>query len=139
MRKSIIGITIVTMLITLGGLNAAVAHAATWHNGTPKNVHGTWQRTAHAGLGSNRFSYKEGIHFSPTALDSFGLGDGLVMNHLKYRKVGHSTYILRGREYRYSKKIYQIKVIKSGKKLKWQIVSPKAYRQSSKTTWYLKH
>lgn len=129
-------LAVVTLGLITPGLTIS-SHAATWHQGTPKGLRGNWTRKAHAGLGKNRFAYTEGTRITKTHFSGYGLGDPFSLNHLKYRKLGHHSYALKGKEYIYSHKTNQIKVVRSGQRLKWRITHPKAF-QNSYSSWFLK-
>lgn len=127
----------VAALLLLGG-RPATAHATTWHAGVPSALRGIWQRTAYAGTGKNRFSFKTGIYLTRRHFTAFGLGDPFVLNHLKYHKVRHNVYAVKGVEYLYSHKVNHIQLVKTGHRLKYKITLPKAYR-SGYSPAYPKH
>lgn len=125
--KTLILAAFTTLSVSLvAPLGSQSVQAATWHKGTPKALRGTWQRTEHVS-GKYGFSFKSGIRFQKSHSTTLSLGDPFVMNHLKYKKVGKTAFVLSGIEYLYSKTYRHIKVIKHKNKIKWRCTAPKSY------------
>lgn len=90
---------IASMELLLGeGMTAPTAHAATWHNGTPTVLRGTWKtKTLTVGPGiKTQLYWKLGKSYMMTG---GGLGDGLSTNRTAYHhKAGSRYYYVRGHE-----------------------------------------
>ncbi|MTV82556.1 hypothetical protein [Secundilactobacillus folii] len=100
MKKSIL----VTIAVAAGLAGGAVttgtsAQAATWHQGMPKALRGVWHTKKIKFFGGVRFTIRIGKNYSHAAVT-----DPDVLNHTRYRYLGHHDYKVNGYEPIYSKK-----------------------------------
>ncbi|MFD1455148.1 hypothetical protein ACFQ44_05510 [Levilactobacillus lanxiensis] len=120
--KKLLALAAISLSIGLPlALNApTTAHAAKWHQGTPKVLRGTWERNKRAGQGKYAFNAKLGVKITKKGLNSYWIGDPLVLGKMKYRKTSQHVYVLKGIEMINSLKPYQVRIRRVGNRLKYQ-------------------
>ena len=120
MKKSLV-MAAVSLSIGLPlALNApATAHAAKWHQGTPKVLRGTWERRVTVGKGKSQFKATDGVKITKKGLNAYYVGDPFVLGKIKYQKASKHIYVLKGIEMINSLKPYKVRVRQVGKRLKY--------------------
>ncbi|AQW20749.1 hypothetical protein PL11_001870 [Lentilactobacillus curieae] len=99
MKKTVLALLVSAGLF--GGLTITSANteAATWHQGTPKALRGTWKTKPNRFFGNVVFTIRIGKNYSH-AMGS----DPDFLNKVKYQYLGHHYYKIRGIETVYSHK-----------------------------------
>lgn len=87
-------------LIALGGTGIISAHAASWHRGMPKALHGQWRTAGYEGKYHERTSVYIGKKtISSGEENPAGLGDiawPIVSNKGEYKYLGRHAYRIKG-------------------------------------------
>jgi len=111
------------------------AHAAKWHQGTPKVLRGTWERMETVGKGQNAFKAKMGVQVTKKRAIAYFIGDPFVLKKMQYQKTSKHVYVLKGTEALYTRKptMGKIRIHQVGKRLKFQ-----AYEDFGKQAHYEK-
>ncbi|NLR31354.1 hypothetical protein [Levilactobacillus tujiorum] len=105
------------------------ANASNWHSNTPTSIRGTWKKSKKAGSGKYSFKYNYIVRITSHSFAAQGLGDPYYISNVKYKKIGHYSYMFSGKEF-YSRKWQHIKVIATKHTIKFKIVSPKSMAMS---------
>lgn len=100
------------------------ANAPSWHSDTPIFVRGIWKKAKKSGTGKYSFKYNDIVRVTKHSFTAQGLGDPYYISNVKYKKIGHYSYITLGKE-SYSHKWQHVKIIATKHTIKFKIVSPK--------------
>lgn len=119
-KAPLVGFVVLVSLLFGVGMTTRTVHAATWHNGTPTALRGTWKtKTLLMGPGiKTKLYWQLGQSYM---ISGGGPGDGFAANHTSYHhKAGSRYYYVRGREQLYTANhdIYYYRFYKVGRKLK---------------------
>ncbi|WP_125583443.1 hypothetical protein [Levilactobacillus cerevisiae] len=120
--KKVLALAVVSLSVGLPlAMNTpTTAHAAKWHQGTPKVLRGTWERKVTVGKGT-KWAYKawDGVKITKSGLNAYYVGDPFVLGKIKHQKISKHDYMLRGIEMVNSLRPYRVRVHQVGKRLKY--------------------
>lgn len=121
--KKVLALAVVSLSVGLPlAMNTpTTAHAAKWHQGTPKVLRGTWERMETLGQGENAFKAPEVANITKSKFTAYLIGDPYMLGKLKYQKTDRHTYVLKGIETSYSHKPDWVRIHQVGKRLQWQV------------------
>jgi len=120
--KKLLALAAVSLSVGLSlALNTpTTAHAAKWHQGTPKVLRGTWERMETVGKGKDAFKAPEVAKITKSKFTAYFIADPYMLGKLKYQKTGKHVYVFKGIETLYSHKPDRVRVHQVGKRLQWQ-------------------